>query len=469
MRRLVSFSLVFVALVFGLAGPALASGDDDIPGTPFAIGDSVSQTVSSGDVNDVYAVTLTVGEEVHIRCDPGAAGGGSFYLLVPGVSSINDANDYKGMAYTLSGGSLFRLWGDFDYIAAKSGTYYMWVEWDKGTLNYSLSVKRTSRPPLILAPDSNNIPGTPIGADTLTGVVSTNVDEYDVYSVGLTAGQAVTIRLTALTSSSGYLTLLDPSTPSISSRYSHQVGDWVTASKDKPAEIQHTPTQTGTYYILVDAAGSIFTKNFPYQLSVSAEGQPPETPQFSDVGLAHPYYDAITNLASRGVINGKTDGRYHPSDPVMRQQFAKMIVKTMGHDVSPIIACPFMDVDLTPDPNDPLFPAKYVAVCALHGITVGRQTPTTFDPYANIQRFQVLSMVARAVDEVEPGLLVTPPASFVPTWNPGLSDQHGLNAARAEYAGLLAGIDLSALDPFGNMTRGEIAQVLHNLLGKLTP
>ena len=56
----------------------------------------MSQSVSSGDVNDVYAVTLTAGQEVHIRCDPGTTSGpkGSFYLLVPGASSITGSDDH---------------------------------------------------------------------------------------------------------------------------------------------------------------------------------------------------------------------------------------------------------------------------------------------------------------------------------------------------------------------------------------
>ena len=31
----------------------------------------------------------------------------------------------------------------------------------------------------------------------------------------------------------------------------------------------------------------------------------------------------------------------------------------------------------------------------------------------------------------------------------------------------MAGLDLSVLSPYGDMNRGEVAQVLHNLLGKL--
>ena len=201
-------------------------------------------------------------------------------------------------------------------------------------------------------------------------------------------------------------------------------------------------------------------------VSATPAGGGPGTPFFLDVPMSHPYYQAIQHLANAGIINGKTDGKFHPGDAVMRQQFAKMIVKTMGHDVPPGIVCPFVDVDLTPNPVDPLYPAKYVAVCALHGITVGK-TATTFDPYSNITRFQVMTMVVRAVDEVQPGLLVTPPGTFVPTWDPDLSAQHGLNTARAEYHGLVAGIDLSVLDPGGDMTRGEVAQVLWNVMQKL--
>ncbi|HLA82769.1 MAG TPA: S-layer homology domain-containing protein [Thermoleophilia bacterium] len=460
MRHFILFSLVVAAFMLGLAGPALAAGDDDIPGAPLAIGNSISQTVSSGDVNDVYAVTLTEGQEVHIRCDPGTAGGGSFRLLTPGVFSISGSDDYVGMGYTLSGGSFFRLWADFDYIPAKSGTYYPWVKWGEGTVNYSLSVIRTSRPPLDLAPDSNNIPGTPIGAGIVSGVVSTNVDEYDVYSVVLTAGQPVTMRLTALTSSSGYLTLLDPSTPSISSRYSHQIGDYVTATSNEPAEIQHMPTQTGTYYILVDVAGGIFAKNFPYQLSISTGGEPPEPPgEFSDAA-GSPYETAIYELADRGIIAGFEDGTFRPNDPVSRQQFAKMIVKTLGISVTGSEVCPFVDVGSAAG-SDPFYPNKYVAVCATHGITQGK-TPTTFAPYDNITRQQLISMVARAAG------LPEPPADYAPPFAEGqfYPAEHYLNARKAAYAGLLDG--LQGMGPsynyFAASTRGECAQLLYNLL-----
>ena len=151
-------SLVLVSL---LVVPAVAAGDDDIPGVPFTLGGTVSGTVGAANTDDVYAVTLVAGEQVHVRCDPGSAAGsgGSFKLLTPGVTSLSLASDHIGMNYTLSGGSYVRMWADFDYTPAKSGTYYLWVSWTKGVLNYSITVTRTSQATLDLAADSDDIPG----------------------------------------------------------------------------------------------------------------------------------------------------------------------------------------------------------------------------------------------------------------------------------------------------------------------
>jgi uncharacterized repeat protein (TIGR02543 family) len=185
---------------------------------------------------------------------------------------------------------------------------------------------------------------------------------------------------------------------------------------------------------------------------------------FADVGSTHPYYAAITDLSNRGIINGYTNGNFGPNDPVKRQQFAKMVVLTGGYPVSEANVCPFADVEVS-GPGD-FFPDNYVAVCAANGITLGR-TPTSFDPYALITRYQVVSMVVRMADNLQPGLLALPPESWTGTGAWPNDPTHGANAGRAEYNGLLEGLNVSVLPPTGFMTRGEVAQVLHNLLLKL--
>lgn len=186
---------------------------------------------------------------------------------------------------------------------------------------------------------------------------------------------------------------------------------------------------------------------------------------FPDVPALHPYYAAITDLASRGIVGGYGNGEFGPADPVMRQQFAKMVVLTGGYPVSEDDICPFGDVDKSGSGG--FYPDNYVAVCAERGITQGK-TSARFAPYDNITRLQVVSMVVRMADDLHPGLLVAPPDTWVPTGNWSLDATHGANALLAEYNGLLASLDLEALSPSGDMSRGEVAQVLHNLLLELT-
>lgn len=185
---------------------------------------------------------------------------------------------------------------------------------------------------------------------------------------------------------------------------------------------------------------------------------------FSDVPGTHPHAAAIADLVTRQILSGYEDGSFRPDDPITRQQFAKAIVLAGGYEVSESDVCPFDDVDRSD--GSTLYPDNYVAVCAARGITTGR-TPTSFDPYSYITRYEMVSMVVRAADDLEPGLLQPPGSDYVGTWQ---SDPtHGAAARRAESNGLLAGLDVAALAPEGNVTRGEVARVLHNLLGKLTP
>jgi uncharacterized repeat protein (TIGR02543 family) len=182
---------------------------------------------------------------------------------------------------------------------------------------------------------------------------------------------------------------------------------------------------------------------------------------FPDVPASHPYYTAINQLSAEGIIGGYTNGNFGPGDEVTRQQFAKMIVLTCGYYVSESDVCYFTDVQRSDASS--LYPDNYVAVCAAKGITVGT-TPTTFSPLNHITRYQVISMAVRAADNIDPDLLASPPVGWAGNATWASNSTHGANAARAEYNGLLAELNLAALSPTGNMNRGEVAQVLYNLL-----
>ncbi|HEY5528862.1 MAG TPA: alkaline phosphatase family protein [Thermoleophilia bacterium] len=194
---------------------------------------------------------------------------------------------------------------------------------------------------------------------------------------------------------------------------------------------------------------------------------PTSTPSFSDVPPNYAYAAAIADLATRQIIAGFSDGTYHPLESVLRMQFAKMIVLSLGLPVSAADKCLFPDVPSGLDPADPLYPDHFVAVAASHHITEG-VTPTTFAPYDSISRFQVISMVVRGVSSESLGLLLTPPATYQGAQGWGTDPDHGQDARVAQYNGLLVGLPLGGLDPYGPMTRGEIAQILHTVIGKMS-
>jgi hypothetical protein len=189
------------------------------------------------------------------------------------------------------------------------------------------------------------------------------------------------------------------------------------------------------------------------------------TTPFIDVKPGDDYYGAIVFLAGVGAISGYPDNTYRPKNPLWRAQFAKMIVNTLGYPVTeghfPHAQVPF--TDLGPDNLTDLYPHEYVSVCYLKGITKGSDPndPTKFSPYDDIPRYQVISMVVRAAQDPALGLLTAKPGPNYGKWRH--DPIHGANAAWAEINGLLAGLDLDKLDPWGKMTRGETAQVLYNL------
>ena len=178
---------------------------------------------------------------------------------------------------------------------------------------------------------------------------------------------------------------------------------------------------------------------------------------FSDLPEDHLYAAAISELASRGVITGFPDGTFRPDAAVAREQFAKMIVKALGLPVSAADTDPFTDVPSNLDSADPFYPDKYVAVCYENGLTEA-QTPTTFAPFDDLSRAQLITFVARAAN------LPDPPASYSPPFG-NFSPDHYTWARKAAFAGLLDGLQGIGLsfDFFHSASRAECAQVLHNL------
>ena len=185
--------------------------------------------------------------------------------------------------------------------------------------------------------------------------------------------------------------------------------------------------------------------------------------RFHDVPSGHPYRPALEALSANGTVGGYPDNTFRPDNPLYRAQLAKMLVGALGRSVDESLVSSFPD--LGPDPSDDLYPHDFVAAAFRDGIIRG-YGDGRFGPWEAVTRAQAVTMSVRAAETLAAGSLEAVPAGYSAAWERTLgSSEHGLNAAKAEFNGLLAGIPLpgAASNPYAPMPRGEAAQLLRNL------
>jgi len=218
------------------------------------------------------------------------------------------------------------------------------------------------------------------------------------------------------------------------------------------------PSATSTTTTTTTTTTTVVTSSTSTTTTTGSSTTTTTEPQFVDVSQATtPYWNEIGLLASLGVIAGGTDGLFRPEGDLLRQQFAKIIVRACAYPVLGSERCPFVDV-VAQTGLDPLYPYRYVAVAYQYGITKGTDF-THFSPYRTLTRAQMITMVARAAG------LGEPPAGYDPPF-PMFSSDHYASARAAAYAGLLDGLvdmgpDYNFLAP---ATRGEVCAVVLTLL-----
>jgi hypothetical protein len=182
---------------------------------------------------------------------------------------------------------------------------------------------------------------------------------------------------------------------------------------------------------------------------------------FLDVRPEHPYWTAVERLAADGIVNGYVVSggmEYRPGNDLWRWQFAKMICGTLGWTVSESGTTTFKDMG--PDNPTSLEPHDYVAAATAAEIIRG-YGDNTFRPYMPISRAQAVTMVVRAWKRgAHP--FSHPPDSFVGTLG-DFSPAHAANMREAEYNGVLSLLEGfgPGWDPWRDMSRGEVAQVLY--------
>jgi hypothetical protein len=185
---------------------------------------------------------------------------------------------------------------------------------------------------------------------------------------------------------------------------------------------------------------------------------------FLDVNADEPHGPAILDFVGKGYVEGYATGAFRTFDqgnPLLRAQLAKILVNALGLSADEALSTTF--TDLGPDDPGNLFPHEYVAAAVEAGLLKGYSS-TEFGPWDKLTRAQMVTVLVRAVRELSPTTLLTPPADFVGSVTGGPL-VHAESLRVAEYNGLLD--DLTGFGPYWDPNsfarRGEVIQLLYGL------
>ena len=152
------------------------------------------------------------------------------------------------------------------------------------------------------------------------------------------------------------------------------------------------------YQAIFDADGNAIGGKFnPVTGMLEAKTNPSQTltvrenrRSFTDIsGKSKEMQDAISILASKGIINGTTATTFSPDGTITRAEIAALIVRTLSK-LDPNADGGFTDVGR----SDWFYGA--VGSARRHGIVNGT-SPTTFAPRSNIQKDQIVAICARTL------------------------------------------------------------------------
>jgi len=168
---------------------------------------------------------------------------------------------------------------------------------------------------------------------------------------------------------------------------------------------------------------------------------------FEDVSVNSPYALAISDLKSRGIINGNADGTFRPNSEINRAEFSKVLLNALGIVPKSAFGKTFADVT-----RDAWF-ADFAETAAELGIIQG-YPDGTFGAANSITRAELFTMLFRTAKQSSPS------SSF-------FSDV-AADAWFSDGANFAAKNDLldfgESFNPSSRMTRGEVAEAVSRFL-----
>ena len=111
--------------------------------------------------------------------------------------------------------------------------------------------------------------------------------------------------------------------------------------------------------------------------------------QFTDVNPGDWYYDNVMRAVELGILSGKGNGTFAPSESITRRDFAIMLAQALGHSNSEPASSPFVDV------ADDDYGVSSIAYLYEKNIAAG-DNEGKFNPNAKITRQEAATLLAKA-------------------------------------------------------------------------
>ena len=200
-----------------------------------------------------------------------------------------------------------------------------------------------------------------------------------------------------------------------------------------------------------DASGNIGRAS--YDVPVAADW----TPVFTDT---RDYWAAayVDFLYQSGITTGYADGTFRPNDNITRAQFSVMLYRYLGLDESKYadVTLPFADLKSIPDYALPAIRALYTEG-VINGST-GKDGRLYFNPGASLTRAQAATMIGRTQEKGYAAAALTfSDSAKIPSYA-----TYYIQTMAAQ--GIIGGYADDTFRPGNNITRGQMAKILYNLL-----
>ena len=233
--------------------------------------------------------------------------------------------------------------------------------------------------------------------------------------------------------------------------------EWtVTGAGGAAVSVMNKNAAIGAAFLMPESNVSV-SATFEKSPTVPEDGGGTQTPvvtrpRFVDVTETHWAYTYVEYMASLNFINGKTQDRFCPEDPVTRGEFVTILARMCGADLTSTYSGAFTDV------NSQQYYAAAVDWAARAGITVGTGE-TAFSPDRRITRQEIAAMIVRYVQYTNDSLATqNEPQEFKDSAD--IAEYAKQAVSLMQRANIISGYDDGTFRPRKDAARAEAAKML---------